>query len=172
MGSLEGSSLVFITFITPLQPDMPGSLLRMRSTASSQHTRTASCPLSHRPQYPHPQVHGSSPVGSEFCQVSPRAPPPNIPHSSAHTGRQRSLHSPHAGAALAAVRTGPESWHFLAHPRGSNPSSAYPALPPPLLTGSSVGVQGEPEQRESQQGGEDPDLGNHPSFPQGQAAGR
>lgn len=79
MGSLEGSSLVFITFITPLQPDMPGSLLRMRSTASSQHTRTASCPLSHRPQYPHPQVHGSSPVGSEFCQVSPRAPPPQYP---------------------------------------------------------------------------------------------
>lgn len=34
---------------------------------------------------------------------------------------------------------------------------------------SSVGVQGEPEQRESQQGGEDPSLENHPSFPQGQA---
>lgn len=34
-----------------------------------------------------------------------------------------------------------------------------------VWAGSCVGVQGEPEQRESQQGGEDPYLGNHPSSP-------
>lgn len=41
-----------------------------------------------------------------------------------------------------------------------------------VWAGSSMGIQGKPEQRESQQGGEDPALGNHPSFPQGQATRR
>lgn len=41
-----------------------------------------------------------------------------------------------------------------------------------VWAGSCVGVQGEPEQRESQQGGEEPHLGNHPPSSRGQASRR
>lgn len=105
---------------------MPGSLLRMRSTASSQHTRTASCPLSHRPQYPHPQVHGSSPVGSEFCQVSPRAPPPPISHT----------HQPIlVGRGVSILPTQVLPWRLSEQVRSPGTSSHIPgARIPPLPT--------------------------------------
>lgn len=107
-------------------------------------------------------VRGRSPLGSESCPV----PPP--PVWSARTGPQRSLHPPPPSRHRCSLDGWQNSLGFQVLALSST-SRGYPLLPPstptPLLTGSCVGVQGEPEQRESQQGGEDPYLGNHPSSP-------
>ena len=139
-----------------MPPNMPDSLLGISIPRSSRRS-TVPCPLAHCSQVPHPRVRGRSPLSSESCRVPPslvspnwsaEKPPPSR-HRCSLDGCQNSL-----GFQVLAL---------------SSTSQGSPLLPPstptPLLTGSCVGVQGEPEQRESQQGGEDPYLGNHPSSP-------
>ena len=146
---------------------MPDSLLGISIPRSSRKS-TVPCPLSHCSQLPHPRVRGRSPLGSESCPVPPPAPPPRPPVWSARTGPQRSLHPPPPSRHRCSL----DGWQNSLGSQVlalSSTSRGSPLLPPstptPLLTGSCVGVQGEPEQRESQQGGEDPYLGNHPSSP-------
>lgn len=139
---------------------MPDSLLGTVSPPPTQ--STVPCPLPHCPRCPSSGPWQQPSLSSESCRVPPVPRPilvltesPPLRHRCCLDGCQKSL--------------GSGSWRCPAHSRGRIPP--LPTQSPGLLTGSSVGVQRKPEQRESQQGGEDPHLGNHPSFPQGQAAG-
>lgn len=79
---------------------------------------------------------------------------------------QESLHLPGTGVLVAVTAvSGPRPGAFPFPRTSRSRIPAPPARPPQLLTGSSVRVQREPEQRESQQEGQDPHLGNHLSVP-------
>lgn len=79
-------------------------------------------------------------------------------------------HPCYSGAAWINALRGPQvlTSSSKVHPTGSHPAPACPDFAWFLLTGSRLGVQREPDHHESQQRGDDPHPGNHPSLSQGQ----
>lgn len=135
-----------------MPPNMPDSLVGISIPRSSRRS-TVPCPLSHRSQVPHPRVRGrslalsliSSPVWS--ARTGPQRAPPSR-HRCSLDGCQNSL-----GFQVPALSSTSRS--SLLHTQ--HHSATYG-----LVRGSPRGTRAAPE---SQQGGEDPYLGNHPFFP-------